>query len=505
MKHLFARTAALFALVALCSAHVGSPDAWYEGNAGPYRVLINVVMPPVIPGVTTVYARVFESVKGVSIGSNRFDALAASPPPEAAQPVAGDAGLYTGRVWIMTSGSNSIIVNVSGSKGVGRAIVPVVAVPTRRLEFDKRLGALLLAVGVFLVIGAISIIGALIREGVLPPGVEPDAERRKKARFAMSATGALIALLLVGGATWWKSEDSNFSRSIYKPLKSSSKIVTYKNDAALDLSIDDSTWINRNDTAWLNKHRANHWSPLITDHGKLMHVFMVRDPDLGAFAHLHPITSSGVQFIAFLPKLPPGGYRVYGDIVHESGFTETLSSRVTVPSALDVSKTPTDPDDASFIGAASDSGKTLLSDGSVMTLDRRKGPIIAGREANLRFVVTGPDGKPEKLDPYMGMKAHAVITRDDGAVFVHLHPSGTISMASQLAFAMRKPSDSTPGALAGRLAVAERQMTGEGAEDGIVEFPYAFPQPGHYHIWVQVRRGKEILTGAFALSVGAAR
>jgi hypothetical protein len=405
----------------------------------------------------------------------------------------------------MSSGSNSITVNVSGAKGAGTAIVPVVAVPTRRLGFDKRLGALLLAVGVFLVIGAISIIGALVREGVLPPGVEPDAERKKKARVAMGSVAVVIALLLVGGATWWDREDSNFNRSIYKPFKSSSKVVTYKNQPALVLSIDDPAWINRGDTAWLNKHRATHWSPLITDHGKLMHVFMVRDPDLGAFAHLHPITGSGVQFFAFLPDLPPGGYRVYGDIVHESGFTQTLSSHVTVPSALPVSKTPSDPDDATYTGAASDSGKSVLSDGSVMTLDRGTAPIVAGRAANLRFVVTTADGKPVMLDPYMGMKAHAVVTRDDGAVFVHLHPSGTISMASQLAFAMRKPSDSTPGALGGRLAMAERQMAGEGSADGIVEFPYAFPQPGNYHVWVQVRRGIKILTGAFSLSVSAAR
>lgn len=505
MKRLLARSAALFALVALCSAHVGSPDAWYEGNAGPYRVLVNVVMPPVIPGVAMVYARVFETVKSVSIGSNRFDALMASPPPEAARQSSGDRAVYEGRVWIMSSGSNSIIVNVNGAKGSGKAIIPVVAVPTARLEFDKRLGALLLAVGVFLVIGAISIIGALVREGVLAPGVEPDAERRKKARVAMGAVAALIALLLIGGATWWDREDSNFNRSIYKPFKSSSKIVSYKNHAALVLSIDDPAWLNRDDTAWLNKHRVNHWSPLITDHGKLMHVFMVRDADLGAFAHLHPTTVGGVQFFALMPKLPPGGYRVYGDIVHESGFAQTLSSHVTVPAGVDVSKTPSDPDDAGFVGAASDSGRVTLADGSVMTLDRGSAPIVAAREASLRFVVTAADGKPEKLDPYMGMKAHAVVTRDDGAVFVHLHPSGTISMASQLAFTLRKPSDSTPGALGGRLAAAERQMTGEGSEDGIVEFPYAFPRPGHYHIWVQVRRGSKILTGAFALAVRPAR
>jgi hypothetical protein len=38
-------------------AHVGSPDVFYEGNAGPYHLFVTVRMPQVIPGVAEIRVR----------------------------------------------------------------------------------------------------------------------------------------------------------------------------------------------------------------------------------------------------------------------------------------------------------------------------------------------------------------------------------------------------------------------------------------------------------------
>ena len=306
MRPLVARVAAIAAVVVLCSAHVGSPDAWFEGNAGPYHVVVQVVTPGVVPGIANVYARVDgPGVEQVTVQANRFDALASAPPPEIARPVDGDPGLYALPLWIMSGGSNSVTVNVRGSLGVGQVIVPVVVVANRRLGLDPKLGVPLAAVGVFLFIGLITIIGASVRESVLPPGETPDARRKVKARIAMAAATAIVALALFGGSRWWNLEDSRFNSSIYKPIGASAAVLANPAGEILNLVISDSTWRMRNDSAWLRKHSANRWTPLIPDHGKLIHVFMIREPDLLAFAHLHPSTTDSVSFPSALPALQP--------------------------------------------------------------------------------------------------------------------------------------------------------------------------------------------------------
>jgi hypothetical protein len=402
----------------------------------------------------------------------------------------------------MSGGSNSVTVNVRGSLGEGKAVIPVVVVADRRLVLDPKLGVPLTIVGVFLFVGFITIIGAAVREAVLPPGEAPDARRKWKARAAMAVSAAVVALALFGGSRWWNLEDSRFNKSIYKPLDAAAAISSTGNSKTLDLKISDSVWTMRNDSAWLRKHSASHWSPLIQDHGKLIHVFMIREPDMLAFAHLHPLTTDSVSFPAVLPALPAGRYRVYGDIVHESGFTQTLATKIDLSEPTQSSGKASDPDDASWSAVASPNGTSArLEDGSMMTLERSPN-FVAGKDASLRFTVVGPDSKPLTLEPYIGMPGHAVVSRDDGAVFVHLHPSGTISMASQMAFMMRQPSDSIVGRLGQRIKANEAaHPIGPNIESGVISFPYAFPKPGKYHMWVQVKHAGRILTGAFLFEV----
>jgi hypothetical protein len=102
----------------------------------------------------------------------------------------------------------------------------------------------------------------------------------------------------------------------------------------------------------------------------------------------------------------------------------------------------------------------------------------------------------------MGMRGHAALTRDDGSVFVHLHPMGTISVASQLSFEERQRGDTAAAAIAAAVARAPSTPSHDvDADPGAVTFPFAFPKPGRYALWVEVKRDGRILTGVFAADV----
>jgi hypothetical protein len=207
-----------------------------------------------------------------------------------------------------------------------------------------------------------------------------------------------------------------------------------------------------------------------------------------------------------LPPLPAGRYRLYADILHESGFPQTLTDLVDLPAPL--LTTPSadlDPDDSWIIGGPASSGTAAaLGDGSTMVWERGDA-LRAGAETTLAFRVLDPSGGPARLEPYMGMLSHAVVSREDGAVFVHLHPLGTVSMTTQLLFEQRERGD-TVRSETGELVVRYGNdppggHTGHETAVHTVSFPYEFPQPGRYRIWVQVKREGRVLTGSFDAQV----
>lgn len=414
-----------FLLTGAVAAHIGSPAIFYEAQAGAYKVLVMIRPPDVVPGTAQVDVRVDrDDITRVTIQPIYFGTgTTGAPRPDEAARVPGDPRLYSGMVWLMEFGSASVSINVEGPTGPGHAVVPVPAVATARRSMDGTLILLLAGLGLVLIAGALALVDAGAREAVVAPGVAVPPARRRRIR-ARIAVYLVIVLLLVVGHHWWGIVDAQYLHMLYKPMQLHTEVRAAGTQQMLRLTLAEPGWLNRQ------------VDDLLPDHGKLMHLFLVREPALDAFAHLHPMRQGATTFEVMLPPLPPGPYRVYADVVHANGLTETLAASTNLPlpqSDLSTAVLTTDPDDAWLIAASS---VQTLSDGSTMTWEQSATALQAGQVTALQFSVRAPQG-PTVLEPYMGMLGHAIITRDDGAVFVHLHPVGTVSMAAQQAFTER--------------------------------------------------------------------
>src|SRR4029077_7193085 len=115
-------------------------------------------------------------------------------PPDVAARVSGDSTLYSAALWLMREGAYSVQVTVEGPNGSGTTLVPVMALATRRLELPPTLGVLLFGLGALLFAGAVTLVGAAVRESVLEPGAAPDRRHTRRARIAAAGGGMLLTL-----------------------------------------------------------------------------------------------------------------------------------------------------------------------------------------------------------------------------------------------------------------------------------------------------------------------
>jgi hypothetical protein len=497
--------AGIFLIAIVVSAHVGSPDVFFTGRAGPYDVRVLIRPPEVVPGVARVTVRAAADVRGVSIRPVFWRAGSrGSPTADETRRLEGESQTFQGSLWLMARGAYSVDVIVDGAQGSGHVMVPVASVATGQLAMGRGLGAVLTALAVLLVAGLLTIVYKAAGESLLGAGEPLDERRTRGARRAAAIALPILALALFGGARWWRAVDKDYERTIYRP-------------SPLKLShVGGVLFLQATDTVFQPPRRP---SALVPDHGKLMHLFLVRADDARAFAHLHPQatdTSLIPPFASRLPPLPAGAYRVYGDIVHETGLERTLVGSLTIgnsssltPRDAERGDRAADPDDAWYVGDASGERTMRMSDGSTMSLEiDPTGLVQPGKEVTFRVVVRDPRGNPARLQPYLGMNAHGVVVRLDGEVFVHLHPMGTVTNAAQEAFLARDRGDTTE---TGRLRldahgahVSGPARPADVADSSVAEFPYAFPKSGSYRLFVQVKRDGRILTGAFAITVAEA-
>ena len=473
-------------------AHIGSPDVYAEGNAGPYKLSVVIRPPLVIPGVAEVDVRVLSpGVRSISITPLALvgEASKHPPTPDAMKTPTSDPSYFTGQLWIMAPGSWQIRMIVDGEQGHGVWSVPLPAVAMGTRPMQRSLGIFLAILGVILVIGMTGIVGAAAREAQLAPGTPPTPQRRRSAAIAMTVAFALLVTGVILGNWWWKSDAADYATQIYKPLAMDATLAPGN---VLDLKIKDPGWFG-----------ARHLDDFIPDHNHLMHLYMIRWPQMDVVFHLHPQPVATGEFTLPLPTVPAGDYHLYADVVHASGFPETMVSTADLPA---ISGRPLAGDDAeghtSPVASSSPATSFHLPDSYTMVWNK-PASLIARQPLDFSFTLLDRTGHPAPDTAlYMGMLGHAAFVKDDGTVFAHIHPSGTMAMAA-LMIADKE------NAAAGNSAPTDpkdmSQMPGMTMPPdhlpSTVSFPYGFPTAGRYRIIVQMKHASTVETGIFDATV----
>ena len=449
-------------------AHVGSKDVYETVHAGRYVLYVTVRPPNVIPGVATVEVRSSGArAKSIRITPLPLTGEAAKHPPAADTMKVSDAdpAFYTGAIWMMAPGAWQVKINIDGDAGQQTASVPVLAVPIATLKMQTGMGVGLGLMGVFLLLSMGGIVAASVREARLQPGQEATTAQRAGGMIAMGISVAVMGVLVLLGGKWWNVEAADYAENVFGPAKTEAVLAGNQLDLRVETFRADS----------LKRVRSN--SDYLPDHGKLMHLFAIREPGMDAVLHLHPALAGPGDFRMMLPAMQAGHYRLYGDVVHATGFPETLLASVDVPVGMPGAKL--EADDASASPPALSPGvlgrSYRLPDGYSMRWDGAE-LLTAGTAYRFRFTLLDPKGKPaEEMEPYLGMAGHAAFVKTDGTVFAHTHPEGSAPMADVM--------------LAGQM-----EMTNVGPS---VEFPYGFPSAGRYRVIVQMKHGGVVETGVF--------
>jgi hypothetical protein len=528
------------------SAHVGSAGVVVQKQAGRYTLLVSVQPPDVVPGTAKVTVFV-EQGRVAQIGARPVYFLSGdegAPTHDAL--VRQPDGSFAGDLWLMSSGSSSVELSIDGPDGRQKLVVPVVSVATALRDMPAGTGMGLAAMGLLLVAMLVTIVGASNADGVFRSGQATPTQLRRRRLAGMGVGLVLITLIMTGWRSWWTSTATRYRQEqLYqKPaLLTTVQPTTAGGQPGRQL-------LMQIDTTRFGERRQlrRPLSFMIPDHGKLMHTFLVRTPGLDAFAHLHPTRLDSVRYTTGLPPLPAGRYLLYSDVVYRSGFSETLTDTIDLPAPQSGHIALSDADDSWLITApqrAAANTRPLpyldntmascgkpgasapLADGATMVwMDKPAAVLEAGRPYVLKFAVADSSGRATALQPYLGMSGHGVILRNDGSVYIHLHPVGTYSMAAEQSFVNRLADttrqfhypDATqfrdsidryvarlktlPEAEKNRqLAAAMPTMRHAMLVNNLVSFPYSFPRAGRYRIWVQVKRQGRVLTGVFDTDV----
>jgi hypothetical protein len=451
----------------------GNAPIFYVGSTGPYALRVAIHPPDVIPGRAEIVIESDDAdLEAIRLLALPLDAeQAAFPPtPDRAERSLSNPHRLTGQLWLMSSGSWQVRILADGKRGPGQLSIPVPALPTHVASMPLALGVLLLGLLLLLALGVVSIVSAAVREGQLAPGERPGAAERKRGRLAAVVAAVVVLGVIVFGGRWWVVSASAHARSVYRPLSLSARV---EGDGQLELTLEDPGWLpsrKLDDLVAPEKAPPEKAPPEKAPPEKApMDLWVVGLPRFENVWHLHPQQLEPSRFSQALPAMPPGHYELFASVVHANGLEESMQQEVTVPA---IAGRPLAPADARGLGSPfgdAEAQVAALPNGGKLRLEADR-PPVAGEPCQLRLLVEDRFGRAATdLEPLLGRRALGIVVSADLGSFGKLSTRGTVAPA------------------AWAIANSGAEETAEAPSSELI-FPYEFPHPGPYRLFIQIRR-----------------
>jgi hypothetical protein len=192
-------------------------------------------------------------------------------------------------------------------------------------------------------------------------------------------------------------------------------------------------------------------------HETLFHLIIVRS-DLAHFAHEHPEKQPDGSFVLRYRFAAGGEYRLFADVAPAGAGSQILSVKASIGGSEG---------ERFRITAAEKAAARTIENVAFSLTDAKVLP--AKKTVSIPVRIESAGQPVSDLEPYLGVQGHFLLVHEDGATFVHSHPS---------------EGETTPGTL---------------------RFLARFPKDGLYRGWVQVKRNGRILTADFVLQAGLAQ
>lgn len=488
-------------------AHIGTINTIYETKAGPYSLRVIIEPNLVVPAPVSIIVRNLnpqDKITQITALPVKSDLSKENEPPaDVLVATSEDPNVFTGQMPIFTRGLYDFYITVKGIAGEASVKVPFESIQKMSPGMEAGLKAYLFGIGLFILSFILYLAFVVGRDGLWSNAMGNEPSKSNIKQGGIGVLICLVAYCFTGVQIYhlyqWQMKQNNdkILKQMEFTLKMDPKnrvltliIPQMPSNPSIAITEQPHPKLTNLPAASELNPAENYWvnPTLIPDHGKWMHLFLVRSPSLDIVAHLHPSKINNSTFQIQLPDFPSGSYLVYGDIVFENGFSYTLTGKVEIPDATDqkiVLSEKQDSDDAwakvepaNSQNAHHQKNNLILEDGSQAQV---------GKDIDLKLNMINEDDKAMPISLYMGMKGHAFIMSKDHKVFAHIHPTGTIPMAT-----LQK--------LTGSMNM-DGGMSGQKANE--VDFPFVFPKAGEYRMWVQVKVGNKVLTGAYDINVKA--